>query len=169
MADCETGAVRLYVPATVPDLLTDDLPALPASGVSAALRAALPAEDEEGLELSAFLTAADAAVLRIAELAAPPRRIVLSLEVPHAALQPAAAREVPVDLQDLPSLLGWTTPRWRDVVAIHLDEDEAAPLVTAAAAGDAQALEDLGEVDLLWYAPAELAALRAALGPAAPA
>lgn len=149
--------MRLYVPATLADLAAPDLTSRPASAVTPALRAALVDEDEEGLEMSAFLTAADLAVLRLADGAGPWRRVVLALEVADAvAMGPVAA-----DLAHLPSLVGElpVTP-WGRVVSIHVDEPEAEERVRAALDDD-DAYAELAEVDLLWFDPSERAALLA--------
>lgn len=153
--------MRLYVPATIPDLLAGVPLRGVASTVTPALRAALPDEDEEGLELSAFLTAADLSALQVAGVAAPPRRVVLAVEV-GASLAPIAPAGP--ELAELPSVLGVVDLAWSDVVAVHLDDDDArtAELVRKSSQDDA-ALEELGDVDLLWYHPSELPGLRAAL------
>lgn len=186
--------MRLYLPATTADLL--DLLADPAnrhagpgSGVTPALAAALPEEDEEGLELSAFLTAADLAVLRIAGSGAPPCRVVLAVDLPQQAVTPfgsgsgsesaagsgsesasgpgAGARTGPdaaaltPDPTALPSLVGTVEVGAEDLVAVHVDDPVGdLALVRAAVAGDEEAFDELVDLDLLWYDPSELDALR---------
>jgi len=164
--------VRLYVPATTADLLPADAPidaaagATPslrrlASAVTPGLRAALPDEDDEGLELSAFLTAADLSVLEIAATGAPPRRVVLAVEADAGTVRDG---EVPAGLADLPSIVGVVDLAWRDVVAIHLDDDAPATAALVRRAVDEEAaLEELGEVDLQWFDPSELGDLRVLL------
>lgn len=164
--------MRLYVPATTADLLPADAPsdvavgAPPslrrlASAVTPGLRAALPDEDDEGLELSAFLTAADLSVLEIAATGASPRRVVLAVETDAGAVRD---RDVPPGLADLPSIVGVVDLAWRDVVAIHLDDDAPATAALVRRAVDEEAaLEELGEVDLQWFDPSELGDLRVLL------
>lgn len=148
--------MRTYLAATLNDL--PDLAAgveLMASAPTSALAAALPEEDTEGLEMSAFLTAADLSVLRIAERGAPARRVVLSVDVAahHTTELPA---DLPDPLRGLPSLVGLVRAQLADVVAVHVDDDAAVDLVRAAAAGDQAAFDELVEEDLLWYDPSEL-------------
>ncbi|PWD52150.1 hypothetical protein C8046_17365 [Serinibacter arcticus] len=156
--------MRLYVPAVLSDLAAPELTPRPACAVTPALRSALPEEDEEGLELSAFLSAADLAVLRLADAAdalpAVPRRVVVALEVPDTT--PLGA--VPGDLVELASVVGEIPATgWSAVVSIHVDEPEAADAVRAALTDDA-AFEELGEVDLLWFHPSERSVLAAEAG-----
>lgn len=148
--------MRIYLAATLADLtqLSDGVELL-ASAVTPALHAALPEEDTEGLEMSAYLTAADLSVLRIAELAGAPRRVVVSVEATQDRLAELPS-DLPAALRALPSLIGMLRVELGDVVAVHLDPDEAAPLVLAAAGGDDEAFDDLAEEDLLWYDPSEL-------------
>ena len=150
--------MRLYLPADLSELALPTLAARPASAVTSALRAALPDEDEEGLERSAFLTAADLAVLHLAGREVPSRRVVLALDVPDSTRFTQASQE----LADLPSVVGQFQGLgeafWPAVVSIHLDEPEAAADV-AAAFDDDDAFDALGEVDLLWYHPSERSAL----------
>lgn len=167
--------MRLYVPATITELAAAKPPRRVVSSVTPALRAALPEEDDEGLELSAFLTAADLSALCVAESGAPPRRVVLAVEV-EAGRVPSGvpSGDLPgvsesVDAAELPSVLGVVDLAWNDVVAVHLDDDDAevAALVSRAAQ-DADVLEELGDVDLLWYDASELPALRTTLNPHTP-
>ncbi|TNU75950.1 hypothetical protein FH969_05225 [Miniimonas arenae] len=152
--------MRLYLPATAADLADPDGVRAVASAVTPALRAALSEEDEEGLELSAFLTAADASVLRVARLGARPRRVVLAVEVDDVRPDEAA----PEELRGLPSVLGVVAVPWSHVVAVHVDDAEAEELVAAAVGGDEEAFDALVEIDLLWFDPSELADVRAELG-----
>jgi len=154
--------MRLYVPATLADLELPEIGPRPACAVTPALRAALPEEDEEGLELSAFLSAADLAVLRLADTAGPHRRVVLALEVPAATSFAALTDSGAAAGADLGCVVGElpTTP-WSALVSIHADEPEATDAVRAALSDDA-AFEELADVDLLWFDPSERAALVAA-------
>lgn len=177
--------MRCYLAGTVADLTSlVSEPGTPhralASLVTPALRAALPQEDEEGLEMSAYLTAADLSVLRIAASSVapandaaldeaevvPPLRVVLTVEVGPSALSPQLnesgteqSEEASALADELPSLAGTVTYRLRDVVALHVDDpqdDAAAALVRDAAGGDEAALDALAEIDLLWFAPEEI-------------
>ena len=162
-----TDLVRVYVPATLPQLATlraekrlgDDTTV--AHAVTPALREWYAEGDEEELEYVAFTRAAQAALplLRHDE-AAPRRRVVVSADVASAAL----LRE---DTE-----LGSSTMRLRqpitfaEVAAIHVDDPGAADDVTAAVAlieqalagdDDAQFTVDGAEDhELAWYAPTEL-------------
>ncbi|MGV8976781.1 MAG: DUF6912 family protein [Cellulomonas sp.] len=123
--------------------------------VTPALRAALPDEDEEGLEFAALLAAADDALLRLAARPDSPRlRLVLSLDVDEADL--AAV----VDADQAPSAALLRDRVGLDVVVCaHVDEPAASADIARAAAGDAAAAERLDDVDLLWYDATELAAI----------
>lgn len=154
--------MRIYLPATLDELGTSPeaaggtaLAARRAHAVTDALRAALPDEDEEGLEYAAQLAAADDALLRIAaHPGAPELRLVLSADVPDDAVAVVAGGdEAPsaVDVAvDVPL---------RDVVCGHVDEPEAAADVQGALTGDESAVERLQERDLLWYDASELGAI----------
>ena len=79
-----TGPMRIYIPATAADLSAPEISARPAHAVTAQLARALPEEDEEGLEVSASLCAADASVVLLAEPEAAglaDRRIVIAADV----------------------------------------------------------------------------------------
>ncbi len=164
--------MRLYVPATLdeldtasvtPAVATWTVPARPAHAVTAALAAAEPDEDEEGLEWLAFLAAAHDSLLRIAEAPDGTRlRVVVTVEVPDAAAHPAR------DEGHLPSQVCLHTELpGTKIVAVHVDEPEAAPDISDvldAAASDApdadavleDAIQRVTDRDLLWYAPEEL-------------
>lgn len=150
--------MRVYLPATSADLASPEglLPRR-AHAVTAALRAAVPEEDDEGWEMVAMLAAADASVDLLGADDSLPRRLVIAAEVPDAAVEDVD----PADPDQLPSAVHVTRPvAWADVVSLHVDEDDAADDVAAAAAGDAAALERAAERDLLWYDASELADLR---------
>ncbi|MCK6212048.1 hypothetical protein KZX45_16010 [Georgenia sp. EYE_87] len=153
--------MRLYLPATATDL-HDPAGIAPRWGhaVTPALRAELPDEDEEGLEMTATLAAADESVRLIAADGSVPRRVVVVADVADAAVQvPEVLGE-----EQLPTAVELvSTVPWGDVVALHVDEPEAADDVRAAASGDDDALERAAERDLLWYDVVELADLRAEL------
>jgi hypothetical protein len=150
--------MRLYLPATATDLLQKDgLAPRWAHGLTAALRAELPDEDDEGLEMAATLAAADESVGLIAADGSVPRRIVVVADVPDRAV------EVPEVLgeEQLPTAVEVVSPvAWDLVVSVHVDEPAAAADVRAAAAGDDDALERAADRDLLWYDVVELDDLR---------
>ncbi|MBB2922944.1 DUF6912 family protein [Cellulomonas cellasea] len=154
--------MRIYLPATLDELGTSPDPAggttfaaRRAHAVTDALRAALPDEDDEGLEYAAQLAAADDALLRIAaHPGVPELRLVLSADVPDAAVTLATGED------DAPSAVDVTVDvLLRDVACGHVDEPEAAADVRAALTGDASAVERLSERDLLWYDASELGAI----------
>jgi hypothetical protein len=153
--------MRLYLPATAKDL--DDPDGITprwAHAVTRALRAEMPDEDEEGLEMTATLTAADESVRLIAADGSVPRRVVVVADVPDASVQvPEVLGE-----EQLPTAVEVMAPvAWGDVVTLHVDEPDAADDVRAAAAGDDDALERAAERDLLWYDVVELSHIRGQL------
>jgi hypothetical protein len=161
--------MRLYVPATLDELAAVlpgrtarwDLGPRAAHAVTPALVAALLEEDTEGHEYAAFLAAADDSLALIAAGGAVPLRVVVSVDVPDAALGHGAADAPPSRVVVERGLSG--VP----VEAVHVDEPEAADDVRAALAavdaGDdaalAGAVERVAERDLLWYAPVEIPAI----------
>ena len=153
----QTGRVRLYLPATLDDLepAADGAVTLTprvAHAVTPALRAALPDEDDEGLEFSAHLAAADASLALLgASTQAPPLRLVVTVDVPSDSVF------VPDDADAEPSAVRLLAPVGRDAVAcVHVDEPVTGADVRAALAGDHAAAERVAEADLLWYDVAEL-------------
>lgn len=156
--------MRIYLPATLELLAgartvagrtTMNLAPGRAHTVTAALAAALPDEDQEGLEYSAHLAAADDSLTALAlEPAAPRLRLVLTLEVPDDVVVDAAgdaAVLTPSAVDLVASVEGAT------LVCAHVDEPEAAEDVAATLAGDDAAVERLVERDLLWYDAIEIA------------
>lgn len=143
--------MRIYLPATL-DELDAALRPRRAHAVTAALRAELPDEDDEGLEYAAQLAAAADSLERIAAAPAAPRlRLVVSADVPDATVTVADA--------DGPSAVD-VGPVPPDAIAcVHVDEPEARADVERALAGDAESLERLEEADLLWYDVSELGAI----------
>lgn len=162
-----TELVRVYVPATVPLLA-----ALRASGklgaggmtahaVTPALREWYAEGDEEELEYVAFTRAAqDSLQLLRHDTQAPPRRVVLAVDLPTSVA-------VPVD-RDLGSSvvrLGEQVTM-AEVASIHVDGKAAEPDVRAAAdavveavAGDPDAqfiVDGAEDHELEWYDPSEL-------------
>ena len=146
--------MRIYLPMTVADLADPD-GARPsaAHAVTSELAAALPGEDEEGLEFAALLAAADASVgLLSVDPSVPRRRVVVVADVSGV----AAARAGGLPSEVVPPAV---VP-WDRVVSLHVDDGDAESDVAAAAAGDEEALERAAERDLLWFDISELDDLR---------
>lgn len=150
--------MRLYLPATVDELDRAVLP-VPrrAHAVTGTLRDLLPEEDEEGMEFAAMLMAADDALVLLAgRPGAPELRVVLTVDVPDSAVQPAPqpaeGDEEPASLVTLVAEVAVV-----DLVCAHVDEPAARGQVHRALEGDDAALDDLAERDLLWYDVSELA------------
>ncbi|WP_265521855.1 DUF6912 family protein [Oerskovia flava] len=176
--------MRIYLPATLDEL--DDVTVTPtgarwtlapraAHAVTTALVRALPDEDDEGLEFTAALEAADDSLTLVAARPGAPRqRLVVTLEVPDGAVQvrvdPAAGVGVGAEDDDelAPSAVEVVrTVSDAPVVCVHVDEVEAAEdiaaVLAAADADDPQAdaaldaaLERVTDRDLLWYDWSEL-------------
>lgn len=159
--------MRIYLPATAAHLRATALgssqePFL-AHAATPALARALPEEDEEGLEVSASLCAADASLVLLAEPEAEglaDRRIVIAADVD------AEHVRVLADEGDvLPGTVEVTTEiSWDDVAALLVDESEAEADVRAARLGDEDAFERAAEADLLWFDVTERDALAGSLG-----
>jgi hypothetical protein len=149
--------VRIYLPATL-DELDPHAPALTARrahGVTAALRAALPDEDDEALEFVAQLEAADLSLeLLRRDPGAPRLRLVVSADVPDASVQAVEDDDAPPSAIDVLGEVGAA-----QIVCFLVDEPIAADDVALAAAGDDAARERLEEADLLWYDASELGSL----------
>lgn len=157
--------VRVYVPATVPMLRTlRDEGALPAAGahaVTAALREWYAEGDEEELEYVAFTRAAqDALRLLHDDPQAPPRRAVVSVDLP-----PDAVGRGGGELGTSDVTLGAPVPL-RSVAALHVDSADAeadvraaVAVLPAADAGDADAeftVDGVEDHELEWYDASEL-------------
>jgi hypothetical protein len=160
-----TDLVRVYVPATVPMLVTlraeGQLGAVTAHAVTPALREWYAEGDEEELEYVAFTRAAQAALQLLRhDPSAPRRRVVVSADVPSAAL----VRE---DVELGSSQVRLPQPvSLKEVASIHVDGADAADSVAAAAdvveealAGDPDAqftVDGAEDHELEWYAVSEL-------------
>jgi hypothetical protein len=162
--------MRVFLPSTPPALAAalaarEIGPApLTAYAVTPTLREWYASGDTEELEYAAMTAAARASLaLLAADPAAPPRRVVLAAEVPDAAVRPLRD-------DDEPALVRLDAPvPWRLIASGHVDDDEAAADVRAAASAceaarkgdaDAQFTVDGAEGhELLWYATQELADL----------
>lgn len=162
-----TDLVRVYLPATLPDL--GELrrrgevgtPPLTAHAVTPALREWYAEGDDEELEYVAFTRAAQSALrLLLARSDAPRRRVVISADVPAASL----AR---IESELGSSEVRLTVPiRRAAVAAIHVDGADAEPDVAAAAdaveaatVGDPDAqftVDGAEDHELEWYDVTEL-------------
>ena len=142
--------MRVYLPATAADLTAPALSPRTAHAPTASLAAALPEEDQEGLEGSASLCAADGLV---------DRRVVVAADV-----APEHVRELAPDEDVLPGTVQVTAPvPWDDVASLLVDEAAAEADVRAARGGDEAAFERAAEADLLWYDVCEREHLAAGL------
>ncbi|MEL7976959.1 hypothetical protein AAG589_13935 [Isoptericola sp. F-RaC21] len=170
--------MRIYVPATLDELegatvaagARWDVPARRAHAVTPALARELPDEDDEGREYEAFLAAADDSLALVAARRdVVPLRVVVSLDVPDGEVTAADGADEPSAV-DVAGLAGVA------VVAVHVDEPEAAADVRAVLAAadeenDAERTGDVGAAseaaldaalqrvtdrDLLWYDPTEI-------------
>ncbi|MFB9239763.1 DUF6912 family protein [Plantactinospora siamensis] len=156
--------VRVYVPATVPLLVTlrgGQLAVSAGHAVTPGLREWYAEGDEEELEYVAFTRAAQEALrLLRADPGAPRRRVVISADLP-----PGAARPAGGELGDSAVRLTGPVPL-AAVAAIHVDGADAAADVAAAAevaeaalAGDPDAqftVDTVEDHELEWYDVSEL-------------
>ncbi|MCS4484066.1 hypothetical protein NXS08_00980 [Gleimia sp. 6138-11-ORH1] len=136
--------MRVFIPATLVDLTAKQLPLT---------EAVLPQITETGpdaAEIADYEATEDASLLslnRIRETpTAPPRRVVVAVEVKH--------------LDEIQNGITWDK-----VAAFLVDGSEATPWVTAACTATTQeaadeAVAELLECALEWYAPEELELLR---------
>ncbi len=147
--------MRIYLPSSFAELdQRHGLAPRLVHAVTPALRAALPDEDEEGLEYAAQLLAADDSLERLGA-GVPPRRVVITADVPEAVVDS-------VEESHAPSVVRLTTTiGWDDVACAHVDEKAAEADVAATLGGDDEAAERLAERDLLWYDASELGHLTA--------
>ena len=150
--------MRIYLPATAADLVADPIPARNAHAATPSLAAALPDEDEEGLEVSASLCAADASVLLLSDPGASglaDRRVVIASDIDD-----GSAHELTPSDDVLPGTVALGAGvSWDDVAAILIDDPLAEADVRAARTGDEEAFERAAEADLLWYDVSERPAL----------
>lgn len=161
--------MRVYLPGTVRSLrqllAAGELGPPPLTGfaVTPGLREWYTDGDLDELEYAALLDAARASLRLLDEdPAAPPRRVVIAVEVPDGAV------DVRPDLDRSVVRVSAAVPL-RDVAAVHVDGPDAAPTVRAAAAAileadlggdDAKFLVDEAEGhELLWYASQEVGPL----------
>lgn len=150
--------MRIYLPSTLAELgRPDGLDPRVVHAVTPALRAALPDEDDEGLEYAAQLLAADDSVDRLAAEPGPAtrwRRVVVAADVSEDLVVPIEGEEEVASAVRLLAVVPWS-----DVACAHVDEVGAQDEVRAAAEGDDDAAERLVERDLLWFDVSELAGL----------
>ena len=147
--------MRIYLPSTLAELAhPDGLGPRVVHAVTPALRAALPDEDDEGLEYAAQLLAADDSVDRLAEAPTSWRRVVVAADVPDDAVSAIAGDGEVASAVQLLAMV-----RWSEVACAHVDEAAAEADVRAAAEGDDAAAEALVERDLLWFDVSELPGL----------
>ncbi|WP_324652613.1 DUF6912 family protein [Georgenia sp. H159] len=146
--------MRIYLPATSADLSRPaGVPPRWGHAVTAELRRALPDEEEEALEATAMMAAADESIVHLrASSSAVPRRVVIAADISESAVVvPERARPWRVGDDQLPSAVDvrMTVP-WADVASIHVDGPAATEDV-AAAVDDDDALDRAAEHDLLWH------------------
>lgn len=150
--------MRVYLPATIAQLThPEGLAPRVVHAVTPGLRAALPDEDEEGLEYAAQLLAADDSVDLLAD-ADVRRRVVVAADVPETVVEALDDDAVAPSAVRLVAAVSWS-----DVACAHVDEEAAEGDVAAARSGDDEALERLAERDLLWFDVTELSRLAASL------
>lgn len=173
--------MRIYVPATLDELdaVTHASDAARwtvaprrAHAVTKDLEAALPDDDAEGLEYVAALNAADDSLALIAgRPEAPHQRVVITVEVPDAAVGPATAPGTDDDETTASEVEVTRTVEDVAIVCVHVDEADAAGdigdvLAAADEESDAESTAQVGEEsetaldaalqrvtdrDLLWY------------------
>ena len=159
--------MRIYLPATAAHLrasvLSSSHQPLTAHAATPALAQALPEEDEEGLEVSASLCAADASLMLLAAPGAgalADRRVVVAADVDSSEVS-----ELSASGDILPGTVELRTPvAWESVAALLVDDAEAEADVRAARTGDEDAFERAAEADLLWFDVSEREQLAAELG-----
>lgn len=158
-----TWAMRIYLPATAADLTAPRISPRTAHAATPALAAALLDEDEEGLEASASLCAADASLMLLAAPGAgalADRRVVVAADVDSSEVS-----ELLASGDVLPGTVELRTPvAWESVAALLVDDAEAEADVRAARTGDEGAFERAAEADLLWFDVSEREQLAAELG-----
>jgi len=160
--------MRVYLPATAQTLA--QLAASPASAsapadlvnapqtayaVTKALASSAPGADQEELEWEAFLGATvGATALLLSDPAAPPMRVILSLDIPDGFISEIS----PDDDGQLSAVQVQPTDQGK-LAALHVDEPNTAPLIANLRKNpdSDQALEAVLDADMLWYDPSEVA------------
>lgn len=155
--------MRVYLPATAADLSAPRISPRTAHAATGSLAEALPDEDEEGLEVSASLCAADSSLVLLAEPGAEAladRRVVVAADVDD-----SVVTELPVGEDVLPGTVEVSEPvTWDDVAALLVDGPEARADVAAARRGDEDAFERAADADLMWFDVSERDALAEEFG-----
>ncbi|MDO5025458.1 MAG: hypothetical protein Q4E03_02940 [Trueperella sp.] len=147
--------MRCYIPAARADLSAVELTARTVHAVTPALRGYYPKADLESLEHVATLMAADESLPRLA--AGEARRIVCVAEVADADLVlPAAPAR---DAAEITGVTLTAAVPWHKVESILVDAPGSEELVRRAIAGEQQAFEQCGDIDLLWFDVTERALL----------
>lgn len=163
--------MRIYLPATTTVLRRlaegGELapPPLTAYAVTAGIRAWYVDEDPDELEYAASGQAVRASLRMVdADPSAARRRVVLAADVPPSATQAH-------DDLDRGAVRVDAAVALKDIVAIHIDDADAAATVAAAAAAVLEAdlgldsaqdvVDDAEGFELSWYAPQELATVLA--------
>lgn len=144
--------VRVYLPAVLADVATlvrtgSLLPRTWGYAVTAAVRAADPDGDEDEWEFLAFAAAADASLALLSEGQAPPRRVVVSVDLPAELVQEQPDADA--------GLVGVATSVPRTAVAaVHVDGVQAVEQV----AHVLQGAEPVGldDIALEWFDVSEL-------------
>lgn len=150
--------MRVYLPATIAQLIhPEGLAPRVVHAVTPRLRAALPDEDDEGLEYAAQLLAADDSV-DVLEDTDVRRRVVVAADVPDTVVEALEGDDVAPSAVRLVSAVSWS-----DVACAHVDEEAAEDDVAAARSGDEDAFERLADRDLLWFDVTELTTLAQSL------
>lgn len=148
--------VRVYLPVTWADLAAAGTMSTHGTGhaVTAAVRDADPDGDVEDWEFAAFLDAC-ASALGLLAGARPSRRVVVAVDLDASVVRPVSGSTVAV-----PGVVDVA-----DVAAVHLDGEQAEPVVAAVLAGASADLLD--DVALEWYHRDEIDSLLSGEGTAA--
>lgn len=162
---CDTDRMRLYLPATLADLAADAPPRLRA--FTAQAPADVRGDDLEVLEDEAQDEAALESLRRLRDdaPAAPPRRLVLALDLP------LTRTPEPLEEGSSTGVLEVDTPvTWSDVVAFLLDGEDAEDAVRTVLAAEDQdradaALAELWDHALQWFDASERPRLVEGLAP----
>ncbi len=165
--------MRVYVPLTLPALrdahaageLAPEPGAILAYAVTPGLREWYVSDDSEELEYAALNRAAQASLrLLAARPDAPRRRVVLAADIPDGEV--SFDPDQVLDRESLGQVRIGRPVALSKAAAVHIDADDAAEVVTAAA--DALGAADMGDEDarftvdgaedheLLWYATQEI-------------
>jgi len=159
--------MRIYVPATLNELDAVrqgriDLEARRAHAATRALVAEYESQgvtDIEEVEYGAHLAAAADSLMLIAQNPEVPwLRLIISVDVPEAAVRPAVAESGTSDDEELPaSAVDIVEPLAAvHIACVHVDEPEAAGDIQGVFEGKETAIEALYERELLWYDTSEI-------------